>query len=109
MSEKPMIIDLHPVDVERDLRERKAVLVDVREPHEYVVERIPGALLFPLSTFDPHALPSPANCRIIFHCGGGRRSGLAIEKCKEAGLDHAEHVAGGLGAWKQAGLPTLKS
>jgi rhodanese-related sulfurtransferase len=102
-------IDLDPVDVERDLRAHAIVLIDVREPHEYAAERIPGALLFPLSTFDPLALPSPSDRPLVFHCGGGRRSGLAIDKCRAAGLDGFTHVAGGLGAWKKAGLPTIQS
>jgi rhodanese-related sulfurtransferase len=103
----PQTID--PVDVERDLRDHKIVLVDVREPNEYAAERIPGALLFPLSSFDPKALPSPGDRTLVFHCGGGRRSGLAIDKCREAGIEHVSHVAGGLGAWKKAGLPTIKA
>jgi rhodanese-related sulfurtransferase len=62
-------------------------------------------LLFPLSSFDPHALPK--NVDIIFQCGTGKRSAMAAAKAQAAGLHHAHHLAGGLQAWKVAGLPTL--
>ena len=80
-------------------------LIDVREPAEYAAERIHGAMLFPLSTFDPHALPK--NVDIIFQCGTGKRSAMAVAKAQEAGLKHSAHLAGGIQAWKTAGLPTI--
>ena len=48
------------------------LLVDVREPNEYAFERIHGALLYPLSTFDANALPREGR-RLVLHCAGGRR------------------------------------
>ena len=42
------------------------LLVDVREPHEYAFERIHGALLYPMSTFDPKALPMEGR-RLVVH------------------------------------------
>jgi rhodanese-related sulfurtransferase len=89
------------------MRERSIVLIDVREPQEYVAERIHGALLFPLSTFDLKALPSPASCEIVFHCGTGKRSAMAVAKCLELGITHTAHMAGGIQAWKAAGLATI--
>ena len=93
--------------VDELLRSRKAVLVDVREPNEYASGRIPGALLFPLSSFDPKALPSPDACDIIFHCAGGKRSATAVARCLEAGVKHTTHMTGGIQAWHTAGLPVI--
>jgi rhodanese-related sulfurtransferase len=87
------------------LRSRQAVLIDVREPAEFVAERIPGALLFPLSGFDPESLPVDGRKRLIFQCGTGRRSAEAARRLLEAGSDEAWHLAGGLKGWKEAGLP----
>ena len=99
--------DLSPAAVRDMMQERSCVLIDVREPAEAAAERIRGALLFPLSTFDPAALPAPDTCRIVFHCGTGKRSAMAIAQCLAHGIEHTAHMAGGLQAWKAAGLPTI--
>jgi len=82
------------------LREPGVVLVDVREPAEFAAERIAGAINHPLSRFDPALLPAG---RVILHCGVGKRSAMAMARCDAA----VTHMAGGLAAWKAAGLPTL--
>lgn len=98
--------ELTPAEVHDALRHHKIVLIDVREPGEYVTERIHGALLSPLSTFDPAALPTGSR-RIVLHCGSGKRSAMAVAKCIAAGVPVTAHMAGGITAWKQAGLPTV--
>lgn len=103
------VIEIQPEEIASLLERRRVVLVDVREPHEFLSERIEGALLFPLSTFDPACLPSVNEDRpIVFHCGAGRRSAAAVEKCLEAGFSHCRHMTGGFGAWKNEGLPYLR-
>ena len=99
------IQELTPEQVAARLKIGGVELVDVREPAEYAAERIHGAMLFPLSTFDPRALPK--NIDIIFQCGTGKRSAMAIAKAQAAGLMHSTHLAGGIQAWKAAGLPTV--
>lgn len=101
------IQDIDPRDVARMLAEHSIVLIDVREPQEYAAERIPGALLFPLSSFDPAALPEHENRDIVFHCGSGIRSAKAVSACATAGLVCDRHMRGGIQAWKAAGLPTI--
>ena len=103
----PSLQDLSPAAVRDLMRDRSCVLVDVREPPEFAAERIAGALEFPLSTFDPAALPPPEGCRIVFHCGTGKRSAMAVARCLERGIHHTAHMAGGIQAWKAAGLPTI--
>jgi rhodanese-related sulfurtransferase len=98
---------LEAEDVRKGLADRTIVLIDVREPQEFAAERIHGALLFPLSTFDPHALPEALNRKIVFHCGSGKRSALAVAQCAAAGLSHSAHLTGGIAAWKQAGFATV--
>ncbi len=97
--------ELSPSDISAKLASKGIVLVDVREPAEYAAERIEGAVLHPLSRFDPHGLP-PGD--IVFHCGIGKRSFDAMQRCAAAGVPHARHMKGGLAAWKQAGLPTIR-
>ena len=99
--------NLEPQDVARWLAERSILLIDVREPHEYEAERIHGALLYPLSTFDPSALPDTGRRKIVLQCGSGRRSAKAIALCEQAGVPVDSHLRGGIQAWKAAGLPTI--
>jgi rhodanese-related sulfurtransferase len=98
---------LEPLEVGKLLHQGKLVLIDVREPAEFAVERIHGALLYPLSTFDVAMLPADGARRVVFHCGSGKRSLTAAEKRLAAGASHAAHMGGGILAWKAAGLPVI--
>lgn len=98
---------LDPPEVSRLLHAGKILLIDVREPSEYESERIAGALLYPLSTFDAGLLPDDVPRRVVFHCGSGKRSLTAAERRLAAGHTHAAHMAGGIAAWKAAGLPVI--
>jgi rhodanese-related sulfurtransferase len=98
--------DLTPQEVEQGLKAGRIVLVDVREPNETAVERFPGAVLVPLSSFDPATIPAPPGSEVVFACRSGRRSVNASLAAQEQGFDYDSHLAGGLLAWKAAGLPT---
>jgi len=98
--------DLTPEEVARGLRDGRVVLVDVREPNETEVERFPGAVLVPLSAFDAATIPAPPGSEIVFTCRSGRRSVTASLAAQEQGFAYDAHLAGGLLAWKAAGLPT---
>ncbi len=98
---------LEPAEVARLLHAGKLLLIDVREPSEYASERIQGALLYPLSTFDAATLPDDGSRRVVFHCGSGKRSLTAAERRLAAGQPHAAHMGGGIAAWTAAGLPVI--
>lgn len=99
--------NLEPKDVARWLAEKSIMLIDVREPAEYEAEHIQGALLFPLSSFDPNALPDPRDLKVVFQCGSGVRSAKAVAASERAGLPFDSHMRGGIQAWKATGLPTV--
>ena len=83
----------------------EAVLVDVREPDEWDVAHIPGAILMPLSTFDPAQIPDPQGKHLVFHCRSGRRCGLAAEVAVAAGYKGViKRMEGGFLAWSAAGF-----
>lgn len=106
MSEAPKVHDLEPADVARGVTEGKMLLVDVREPNEVEVESYPDAVVIPLSMFDPAAIPDPAGKQVVFACRSGRRSVTASLAAQEQGYRYDSHLAGGIIAWKAAGLPT---
>jgi rhodanese-related sulfurtransferase len=98
--------DLTPQEVSKGMAEGRYLLVDVREPNEVVAEAYPGGVVVPLSTFDPHEIPDPQGKQVVFACRSGKRSVTASLAAQAAGLAYDHHLAGGILAWKQAGLPT---
>jgi rhodanese-related sulfurtransferase len=103
----PKTKDLTPQQVKAALDAKEIVLIDVREPAEFAAERIQGALNLPLSTFDPAALPDAGGKTVVLQCAGGKRSAMAVDQCGKANRAVDTHLAGGLMAWKAAGLPTV--
>jgi rhodanese-related sulfurtransferase len=89
------------------LADGSAMLIDVREPDEFAAEHINGAINAPLSGFDPQNLPDAAGKKIVLQCAGGKRSGLGLDQCAKAQIAVDTHLAGGIGAWKAAGLPVV--
>ena len=98
--------DLTPEDVSEGIADGRYLLVDVREPNEVAVEAYPGAAVVPLSTFDPQDIPDPAGKQVVFACRSGKRSVTASLAAQAAGFAYDKHLAGGILAWKAAGLPT---
>lgn len=107
MTHDTHVTNATPEQVHAWLRNGEILLVDVREANEYAFERIHGALLFPLSTFDASALPTDGR-KLVLQCGSGKRSLMAAHKLQAAGHLHLTHLAGGLQAWKAAGLPVIR-
>ncbi len=102
------VIDMTPDDVAAALEAGTITLVDVREDHEYAAEHIAGAVHLPLSRFDLAALPNDPDRPVVFQCHLGGRSARAVMYCAQQGLPIDSHLAGGIDAWKAAGLPTVK-
>jgi adenylyltransferase/sulfurtransferase len=74
-------------------------LIDVREPHEWEIARIPGARLIPLGTLS-EALPTLDRTReIVVHCKGGSRSAKAVRQLLDAGFVNVTNLAGGITRW----------
>ncbi|CAM3536877.1 adenylyltransferase/sulfurtransferase MoeZ [Nocardioides zeicaulis] len=86
---------------ERDNGERDFTLIDVREPNEYEINRIPGSVLIPKGEFlNGNALGDlPSDKPIVLHCKSGVRSAEVLAVLKGAGFNDAVHVGGGVVAW----------
>ena len=106
MARADEVTNLTVEEVARGLTEGRMLLVDVRELNETSVESYPNAAVVPLSAFDPAAIPDPQGKQVVFACRSGRRSVTASLAAQDAGYPYTAHLAGGIIAWKAAGLPT---
>jgi sulfur-carrier protein adenylyltransferase/sulfurtransferase len=75
------------------------LLVDVREPAEWEIVRIPGAVLIPKGDLPGKLAELPQNKPVITYCKTGVRSAEALALLKNAGFGDAKHVQGGVTAW----------
>ncbi|GAB3798038.1 adenylyltransferase/sulfurtransferase MoeZ [Micromonospora zhanjiangensis] len=84
-------------------------LVDVREPAEYEIVRIPGSTLIPKGDIlSGQALATlPQDRQIVLHCKSGVRSAEALAALKSAGFRDAVHVQGGVLSWIKQVDPSL--
>ncbi|MBZ5737272.1 adenylyltransferase/sulfurtransferase MoeZ [Nocardioides mangrovi] len=95
------VVQLEHMLKERAEGTRDFVLVDVREPNEYEINKIPGSILIPKGDFlNGSALEKlPSDKQIVMHCKSGVRSAETLAIVKGAGYADAVHVGGGVVAW----------
>jgi len=94
--------DLTPEDVSKGMADGRYLLVDVRDPNEVAAEAYPGAVIVPLSGFDPLDIPDPKASRCLclpLREKIGHEASLAAQA---GGLAYDKHLAGGMLAWKAA-------
>jgi rhodanese-related sulfurtransferase len=107
---KKKITEISPTEAAAKSKSGEAVIIDVREKDEWDEEHIPDATHMSRGTIELHIeekVPD-SDAMIICHCGGGGRSALAAENLQKMGYKNVRSMAGGLKAWRAAGLPTTK-
>ena len=82
-------------------------IVDVREPAEFEIVRIPGSVLIPKGELAEHLSELPQDRPIVLHCKSGARSAESLAMLKGAGFANAVHVGGGVLAWQAQVDPSL--
>lgn len=85
----------------------KFVLVDVREPHEYQIAKIPGARLIPLGEIAQRANELDTADDIVVHCRSGARSAKAIIQLQQMGFKRLRNLKGGVLAWSREVDPSV--
>jgi adenylyltransferase/sulfurtransferase len=83
------------------------VLVDVREPFEHEICRIPGAQLIPMGEFAERYRELPKDREVILHCKSGFRSARAAHFLKGRGFQDVHNLEGGILAWIDRIDPSL--
>ena len=100
--------DIEPTEVKAKLdRGDKFTLVDVREPHEFQICRIPGSTLIPLGELQKRLAELDPTSEIIAHCKSGARSGKAVDFLKQQGYKRVRNMKGGILAWSDKVDPTV--
>ena len=74
-------------------------ILDVREPHEFEICRIPNSVLIPLAEVEKRVHELERSSEIVVHCKAGGRSAKAVKFLKEAGFEKVKNLKGGILAW----------
>jgi molybdopterin/thiamine biosynthesis adenylyltransferase/rhodanese-related sulfurtransferase/molybdopterin converting factor small subunit len=83
------------------------VLLDVREPHEYQIARIPGSILIPLGDLPKRLNELAKDADIVAQCKSGGRSQKAVDLLKQNGFLHVRNMTGGITAWSDKVDPSV--
>jgi adenylyltransferase/sulfurtransferase len=106
--EVPVLTDIDPTEVKaKQDRGDQFILVDVREPHEYQIARIPGSVLMPLGEVGKRLGELDPNAEIVMHCKMGGRSAKAVDLLKQNGFTKVRNMTGGITAWSDKVDPTV--
>src|SRR5580704_5121889 len=82
-------------------------LIDVREPHEFQICRIPGSTLIPLGELPKHLHELDPSAEYVMHCKMGGRSAKAVDLMKQSGFKKVLNMTGGITAWSDKVDPTV--
>ncbi|MBS0660247.1 MAG: molybdenum cofactor biosynthesis protein MoeB, partial [Verrucomicrobia bacterium] len=85
----------------------KFVLLDVREPYEWDIARIPGARLLPLGELPSRLSELDSADEFILQCKSGKRSAKALGILREAGFTKVRNLTGGIEAWAEQIDPSV--
>ena len=110
VEEKPVLDEITATELKSLFdRDEDFQLIDVREPHEFEIARIPGAKLIPLGEIVNRICEIEKRKTTVVQCKGGVRSARAIGYLKDAGFEgRLINLKGGIGAWSaevDAGVP----
>lgn len=101
---------LSPNEAVMLMNREKAVVVDVCEPAEYTAGHVAGSKNIPVAQLESQLGAAVKNkaTPLILVCASGMRSSRAVSIATKLGFEKAHSLSGGMGAWRQAGLPVQK-
>jgi adenylyltransferase/sulfurtransferase len=92
--------EITPVDLKKKLDAGETPFVlDVREPNEYQINRIPGSTLIPLGDLPRRYQELPRDREIVAQCKMGGRSAKAMDFLKSVGFTNVKNLRGGILEW----------
>ncbi len=100
--------EIDPVEVKARIdRGDNFILIDVREPHEYQIAKIPYAQLIPLGELPKRLAELDPQADYVMHCKSGMRSGKATDLLRQNGFTQVRNMKGGILAWSDKVDPTV--
>ena len=107
-QEAPKVPEITCVDLKKKIDTKKPfLLIDVREPHEFQISRIPGSTLIPLGDVPKRWQEIPSDREIVIHCKAGVRSAKALLFLQQQGYKNLLNLKGGIDAWAEEVDPSL--
>jgi rhodanese-related sulfurtransferase len=96
-----------PAAAETLIKEKKAVVLDIRTPAEFKSGHIDGAvnLDFQATNFAAKLAELDRSKTYVVHCASGGRSTRSLPVFEKQGFNEVAHLDGGFNAWKKAGKP----
>jgi hydroxyacylglutathione hydrolase len=94
-----------PPELAERMQSNHLLVVDVRGASERDTERIASTRHIPLGYLPDHLSELPTDADIVLHCTSGVRSQVAASLLQKHGFTRVANLAGGIDAWKAAGLP----
>jgi molybdopterin/thiamine biosynthesis adenylyltransferase/rhodanese-related sulfurtransferase len=108
MQQPAGVPEITPTELKKMMDEhRPFVLIDVREPHEYEICRIPGSTLIPLGEIAQRMNELNSADEIVVHCRSGMRSAKAVQILMQAGFRKIHNLKGGILAWSDEVDPSV--
>jgi adenylyltransferase/sulfurtransferase len=102
------IPEITPREVKKLMDDKQSfVLIDVREPHEFQICRIPGSTLIPLGEVPKRMHELDSAKEIVVHCRSGQRSARAVDLLMKAGFRKIHNMKGGILAWSDQVDPSV--
>jgi adenylyltransferase/sulfurtransferase len=100
--------EVTPVELKKMMDEKKPfILIDVREPHEFQICRIPDSQLIPLGQVPQRMNELNSADEIVVHCRSGMRSAQAVQLLMKAGFRKIYNLKGGILAWSDQVDPSV--
>jgi adenylyltransferase/sulfurtransferase len=100
--------EISATELKRMMDEKRPfVLVDVREPHEYDICRIPGSTLIPLGDVARRMHELNSADELVVHCRSGVRSAKAVDFLMKSGFRKIHNLKGGILAWSDEVDPSV--
>jgi len=106
--EDTKVPEITPVELKQMMDDKKPfVLIDVREPHEYDICRIPGSRLIPLGEVPRRMHELNSADELVVHCRSGARSAKAVDFLMKSGFRKIHNLKGGILGWSDQVDPTV--
>jgi len=107
-EEVEAVEEIGAADLKRRIDQGDALeVIDVREPHEFAIAKIPGTRLIPLGTLNEHLHELDTAKTYVVHCKSGARSAKAIGQLRRVGFKRLLNLKGGILAWSKEVDPSV--